>query len=329
MERRDGCARASHATNVRNGRTNERARCRMTSVLGKMNACVVFGERARALVDATTRVLRERCEDRDATEMTTTTTTEFVADSAADVDGDGDCDESFGTDGTPTTTKTTEWTLDTRYYVARVHPVIRGAETLDPKTLEDERDGTRDRRARAVVLACGTVEEFERAKLAFEASGDVEREAETRIVAYDSLGSVPEVVREWVLDQGFEAVRVRLDDANADAALTTRDDDGESHGVRRVIEALESTVWGAMELKPAGEESDLGREMRTEGGAETSKSTDVDALAALNKLLGDDDGQEPIGDSELHARVAALYDAEVALKAEERLEKLADILGQL
>lgn len=300
----------------------------MTSVLGKMNACVVFGERARALVDATTRVLRERCEDGDATEMTTKkTTTEFVADSPAAVDGDGD--ESFGTDGTPTTTKTTEWTLDTRYYVARVHPVIRGAETLDPKTLEDERDGTRDRRARAVVLACGTVEEFERAKLAFEASRDVERKAETRIVAYDSLGSVPEVVREWVLDQGFEAVRVRLDDANADAALTTRDDDGESHGVRRVIEALESTVWGAMELKPAGEESDLGREMRTEGGAETSKSTDVDALAALNKLLGDDDGQEPIGDSELHARVAALYDAEVALKAEERLEKLADILGQL
>ena len=96
-----------------------------------------------------------------------------------------------------------------------------------------------------------------------------------------------------------------------------------------MIEALESTVWGAMELKPAGEESDLGREMRTEGGAETSKTTDVDALAALNKLLGDDDGQEPIGDSELHARVAALYDAEVALKAEERLEKLADILGQL
>ena len=294
-----------------------------------MNECVVFGERARALVDATTRVLRERCEDGDATEMTTTTTTtttkEFVADSATDVDVDDD--ESFGTGGTPPTT--TEWTLDTRYYVARVHPVIRGAETLDPKTLEDERDGTRDRRARAAVLACGTVEEFERAKLAFEASGDVEREAETRIVAYDCLGSVPEVVREWVLDQGFEAVRVRLDDANADAALTTRDDDGESHGVRRVIEALESTVWGAMELKPAGEESDLGREMRTEGGAETSKSTDVDALAALNKLLGDDDGQEPIGDSELHARVAALYDAEVALKAEERLEKLADILGQL
>lgn len=290
-----------------------------------LNACVVFGERARALVDATTRVLRERCEDGDATEMTTTTK-EVVVDSATGVDVD---DESFGTDGTLTTT-TTEWTLDTRYYVARVHPVIRGAETLvDAKTLEDERVGTRDRRARAAVLACGTVEEFERAKLAFEASGDVERDAETRIVAYDCLGSVPELVREWVLDQGFEAVRVQLDDAEADAALTTRDDDGESHGVRRVIEALESTVWGAMELKPAGEESDLGREMRTEGGAETSKSTDVDALAALNKLLGDDDGQEPIGDSELHARVAALYDAEVALKAEERLEKLADILGQL
>jgi hypothetical protein len=296
-----------------------------------MNACVVFGERARALVDATTRVLRERYADGDATEMTTTTTTtttkEVVAGSATGVDVDDD--ESFGTDGTLRTT-TTEWTLDTRYYVARVHPVIRGAETLvDAKTLEDERDGTRDRRARAAVLACGTVEEFERARVAFEASGDVERDAETRIVAYDCLGSVPEVVREWILDQGFEAVRVRLDDADADAALTTRDDDGESHGVRRVIEALESTVWGAMELKPAGEESDLGREMRTEGGAETSKSTDVDALAALNKLLGDDDGQEPIGDSELHARVAALYDAEVALKAEERLEKLADILGQL
>lgn len=292
-----------------------------------MNACVVFGERARALVDATTRVLRERYADGDATEMTTTTTKEVVAGSATGVDVDDD--ESFGTDGTLRTT-TTEWTLDTRYYVARVHPVIRGAETLvDAKTLEDERVGTQDRRARAVVLACGTVEEFERAKLAFEASGDVERDAETRIVAYDCLGSVPELVREWVLDQGFEAVRVQLDDAEADAALTTRDDDGESHGVRRVIEALESTVWGAMELKPAGEESDLGREMRTEGGAETSKSTDVDALAALNKLLGDDDGQEPIGDSELHARVAALYDAEVALKAEERLEKLADILGQL
>ena len=295
-----------------------------------MNACVVFGERARALVDATTRVLRERYADGDASEMTTTTTTttkEVVAGSATGVDVDDD--ESFGTDGTLRTT-TTEWTLDTRYYVARVHPVIRGAETLvDAKTLEDERDGTRDRRARAAVLACGTVEEFERARVAFEASGDVERDAETRIVAYDCLGSVPEVVREWILDQGFEAVRVRLDDADADAALTTRDDDGESHGVRRVIEALESTVWGAMELKPAGEESDLGREMRTEGGAETSKSTDVDALAALNKLLGDDDGQEPIGDSELHARVAALYDAEVALKAEERLEKLADILGQL
>jgi hypothetical protein len=298
-----------------------------------MNACVVFGERARALVDATTRVLRERYADGDANEMTTTTTTtttttkEVVAGSATGVDVDDD--ESFGTDGTLRTT-TTEWTLDTRYYVARVHPVIRGAETLvDAKTLEDERDGTRDRRARAAVLACGTVEEFERARVAFEASGDVERDAETRIVAYDCLGSVPEVVREWILDQGFEAVRVRLDDADADAALTTRDDDGESHGVRRVIEALESTVWGAMELKPAGEESDLGREMRTEGGAETSKSTDVDALAALNKLLGDDDGQEPIGDSELHARVAALYDAEVALKAEERLEKLADILGQL
>ena len=280
-------------------------------------------------MDATTRVLRERYADGDATEMTTTTTTttkEVVAGSATGVDVDDD--ESFGTNGTLRTT-TTEWTLDTRYYVARVHPVIRGAETLDAKTLEDERVGTQDRRARAVVLACGTVEEFERAKLAFEASGDVERDAETRVVAYDCLGSVPELVREWVLDQGFEAVRVQLDDAEADAALTTRDDDGESHGVRRVIEALESTVWGAMELKPAGEESDLGREMRTEGGAETSKSTDVDALAALNKLLGDDDGQEPIGDSELHARVAALYDAEVALKAEERLEKLADILGQL
>ena len=261
------------------------------------------------------------------TTTTTTTTKEVVAGSATGVDVDDD--ESFGTDGTLRTT-TTEWTLDTRYYVARVHPVIRGAETLvDAKTLEDERDGTRDRRARAAVLACGTVEEFERARVAFEASGDVEQDAETRIVAYDCLGSVPEVVREWILDQGFEAVRVRLDDADADAALTTRDDDGESHGVRRVIEALESTVWGAMELKPAGEESDLGREMRTEGGAETSKTTDVDALAALNKLLGDDDGQEPIGDSELHARVAALYDAEVALKAEERLEKLADILGQL
>ena len=294
-----------------------------------MNACVVFGERARALVDATTRVLRERYADGDASEMTTTTTTtkEVVAGSATGVDVDDD--ESFGTDGTLRTT-TTEWTLDTRYYVARVHPVIRGAETqVDAKTLEDERDGTRDRRARAAVLAGGTVEEFERARVAFEASGDVEQDAETRIVAYDCLGSVPEVVREWILDQGFEAVRVRLDDADADAALTTRDDDGESHGVRRVIEALEATVWGAMELKPAGEESDLGREMRTEGGAETSKTTDVDALAALNKLLGDDDGQEPIGDSELHARVAALYDAEVALKAEERLEKLADILGQL
>ena len=293
-----------------------------------MNACVVFGERARALVDATTGVLRERCDDGDAIETTTTTTStttttkKVVVDSAADVDDD----DSFVTDGTLTTT---EWTLDTRYYVARVHPVIHGVESKDAEASEDERVGTQGRRARAAVLACGTVEEFERARHVFEASGDVEREAETRIVAYDCDGSVPEVVREWVLDQGFEVVRVRLDDADADAALTNRDDDGESHGVRRVIEALESTVWGAMELKPAGEESDLGREMRTEGGAETSKSTDIDALTALNKLLGDDDGQEPIGDSELHARVAALYDAEVALKAEERLEKLADILGQL
>ena len=139
---------------------------------------------------------------------------------------------------------------------------------------------------------------------------------------------VPEDVRAWALDRMFEVVEVRLDDAAADEALT-RDaaKDEDAHGVRRTIAALEATMWDVLELKSLGEESDLGREMRATTTTRTRE--DVEALAVANGLLGDDAAESPsaMGEGVVQARIAALYDDALALKEEERLEKLADILA--
>jgi hypothetical protein len=61
----------------------------------------------------------------------------------------------------------------------------------------------------------------------------------------------------------------------------------------------------------------------------TRTREDVEALAVANGLLGDDAAESPsaMGEGVVQARIAALYDDALALKEEERLEKLADILA--
>ena len=268
----------------------------------RANACDVYGARAMAYVDAVRATLGARDDDDDD-----------------DDDDDG------------------RWTLDTKYYVADVR-----ARVVDDATAGEKRESAsraRRGRARAVVLACGSAEEFARGRDALERDARDDEDAteafegvDARIVAYDVSEAretgVPEDVRAWALDRMFEVVEVRLDDAAADEALT-RDaaKDEDAHGVRRTIAALEATMWDVLELKSLGEESDLGREMRATTTTRTRE--DVEALAVANGLLGDDAAESPsaMGEGVVQARIAALYDDALALKEEERLEKLADILA--
>ena len=212
------------------------------------------------------------------------------------------------------------WTLDTRYYLARVHAIDSSSGDDVARALGC---------ARAVVFACGNEEEFDDARRAAARTGD--EDADTRVVVWDLARDgagrrvrVPASVAAWALDRGYEVVETRLDDAEADAALR-RGDDGDGRGVRRVIETLEATAWKSMELKELGRESDLGRRMVGTPGRDAA--ADVEALAAAHGLLGDEDAPSPLASEELHARISALYDEHLALKKEDRLERLVEMLG--
>jgi len=274
----------------------------------RVNACDVYGARATAYVDAVRATLRAR---RDG----------------------GDDDDAT-------------WTLDTKYYVAGVRARVVDGDGDGDGASENGggRARWRDGRPRAVVLACGSAEEFARGRDALERDARDDEDAteayegvDARIVAYDAREGdgkgVPEDVRAWALDRMFEVVEVRLDDAAADEALTTdAATDEDAHGVRRTIAALEATMWDVLELKSLGEESDLGREMRARTTTTTTTTRtreDVESLAVANGLLGDDASESPSAMSEgvVQARIAALYNDALALKEEERLEKLADILA--
>ena len=272
----------------------------------RVNACDVYGARATAYVDAVRATLRAR---RDG----------------------GDDDDAT-------------WTLDTKYYVAGVRARVVDGDGDGASENGGGRARWRDGRPRAVVLACGSAEEFARGRDALERDARDDEDAteafegvDARIVAYDVSEAretgVPEDVRAWALDRMFEVVEVRLDDAAADEALTTdAATDEDAHGVRRTIAALEATMWDVLELKSLGEESDLGREMRARTTTTTTTTRtreDVESLAVANGLLGDDASESPSAMSEgvVQARIAALYNDALALKEEERLEKLADILA--
>lgn len=284
----------------------------------RWNSCRVFGARARAYVNATSDALRAMGA------------------------------KEFSTD---------RWLLDTKYYVARVTPVVvedalegeadssNGDVGVDPSRPARARRSMRDAEcAGAAVLACASELEFERARASMMVTmGDAMDECEARIVAYDcgdaSMGGVPERVRAWALDEMFEVVRVRLDDAEADEAMS-RDAGGEedSHGVRRTIEAMKSIVWGDLDLKELGRSSDLGREMRGGDDEATSASpgrgardaaADVRSIAVASELLGEDESSDsPSGHERLHDKIAKLYDKQLSMKSEQRLEHLADLLAE-
>ena len=216
---------------------------------------------------------------------------------------------------------------------------------VDPSRPARARRSMRDAEcAGAAVLACASELEFERARASMMVTmGDAMDECEARILAYDcgdaSMGGVPERVRAWALDEMFEVVRVRLDDAEADEAMS-RDAGGEedSHGVRRTIEAMKSIVWGDLDLKELGRSSDLGREMRGGDDEATSASpgrgardaaADVRSIAVASELLGEDESSDsPSGHERLHDKIAKLYDKQLSMKSEQRLEHLADLLAE-
>ena len=238
------------------------------------NACVVYGARARAYVDAVTRALR-----RDG----------------ADVRDD-------------------VWVLDTKYYVAAVR--ARAADDDARRATTATRD---DGRVRAVVLACASATEFERARAA--CARDAIDGVDARVVAYDGRAST--ATRARATDAGFEVVEVRLDDDDADAALDEDgDDDGDARGVRRTIAALEATMWDDVTLKPAGATSDLGEAMRAATGTTTWTRTSAslgDAADAMARAMA-------AGDDDALVRVAASYAASET-REDARLEKLAEMLA--
>lgn len=289
---RDALSRASsrvvtfqHTSDARARRVERVATPRMSR-----DACVVMGDRAHAcaravstrLGDATARIMRD--------------------DAAAN---------------------NRSWMLETKYYVVDVRAV-----TVENAVTVDSEDAVRG--ARAVIAACGSVEGWRRARDALSADGalgEANAGADARVLVWDEIGvdesgGVPEDAREWALDEGYEVVIARLEDAEADAAL--RDgEDGDARGVERCVQALEATAWEHMRLKKLGKESDLGRNM-TVGGRDPA--ADVQALAVASGLLGDD-ANSPLPTKELHAKIAALYDEQLVLKGEERLERLAELLG--
>ena len=283
----------------------------------RWNSCRVFGSRARAYVRATSDALRAMGAN------------------------------EFSTD---------RWLLDTKYYVARVTPVVvedaleRETDASNEGVAVDPSRPARETRsmgdaecAGAAVLACASELEFEHARASMVATmGNAIDACEARIVAYDcggaSMEAVPERVRAWALDEMFEVVRVRLDDAEADEALS-RDagDEEDSHGVRRTIEAMKSIVWGHLELKELGISSDLGREMRGDDEATSASpgrglrdaAADVRSIAVASELLGEDESLDsPSGSERLHEKIAKLYDKQLSMKSEQRLEHLADLLAE-
>lgn len=293
------------------------ARERASNDARRWNSCRVFGSRARAYVRATSDALRAMGAN------------EFSSD---------------------------RWLLDTKYYVARVTPVVvedaleretdasKEGVAVDPSRPARETRSMGDAEcAGTAVLACASELEFERARASMVATmGNAIDACEARIVAYDcggaSMEAVPERVRAWALDEMFEVVRVRLDDAEADEALS-RDagDEEDSHGVRRTIEAMKSIVWGDLELKELGRSSDLGREMRGDDEATSASpgrgsrdaAADVRSIAVASELLGEDESLDsPSGSERLHEKIAKLYDKQLSMKSEQRLEHLADLLAE-
>jgi hypothetical protein len=296
------------------------ARERASNDARRWNSCRVFGARARAYVRATNDALRAMGAN------------EFSSD---------------------------RWLLDTKYYVARVTPVVvedaleRETDASNEDVAVDPSRPARETRsmgdaecAGAAVLACASELEFERARASMVATmGHAIDACEARIVAYDcggaSMEAVPERVRAWALDEMFEVVRVRLDDAEADEAMS-RDaaDEEDSHGVRRTIEAMKSIVWGDLDLKELGRSSDLGREMRGGGDYEEATSAslgrgsrdvaaDVRSIEVASELLGEDESLDsPSGNERLHEKIAKLYDKQLSMKSKQRLEHLADLLAE-
>jgi hypothetical protein len=165
------------------------------------------------------------------------------------------------------------------------------------------------------------------------AFGDDMLDVDVKILVYDVRGSdlgahdaVPECVRAFALEEGFEVVAANAGDALADAKLFEL----RGEGMARVVRALEAVMWSTMVLKPLGETSDLGREMRSK-----EKASVVNALASTFGLLGEVDSPSVSGDAnisvdDVHARIAAMYDSQVDNNSESareaRIDKLAELL---
>lgn len=252
-----------------------------------LDACVVTGDRARACADAIAARLRASSDGAD--------------------------------DGA--------WIVETKYYRARVRCVVVASKS-DSRAHDVDAGETGD--ARCVIAACSSVEAWAEARDALARDGALgwtRAGADARALAWDDgraadAADVPEEVRAWALDEGYEVIVARFDDAVADEALR-EGEDGDARGTARCVAALEACAWAGATLTDLGRESDLGREMAI-GGRDAA--ADVRSLAVASGLLGDDANASP-PPKELRAKIAALYDEQLALKGEERLERLAELLG--
>ena len=58
-------------------------------------------------------------------------------------------------------------------------------------------------------------------------------------------------------------------------------------------------------------------------------AADVRSIAVASELLGEDEiSDSPSGHERLHDKIAKLYDKQLSMKSEQRLEHLADLLAE-
>lgn len=239
--------------------------------------------------------------------------------------------------------------LDTKYYsVSDVAMCVGDARGVAVDGIAVDDFTARAYGVKAVVLTSGggdDDDEFSRLvelnRSSTEAFGDDIGDVDVKILVHDACkrdksveDAVPERVRAFAWEKGFEVVAATTSDAASDARRFER----RGEGITRVVRALEAVMWSTMVLKPLGVTSDLGREMRSK-----EKAVVVNALASTLGLLGevdspcvgvdDDDGcgnASPGANLSVHERIAALYDADFDINSqsarEARLDKIADML---
>jgi len=295
---------------------------------------LILGARARDVLSAVCDVVRRERRARIAT---------GASDAVDDAADDDDDDDDARLDRR-------RLHLDTKYYsVSDVATCVGDARGVAVDDIVVDDFTARAYGVKAVVLTSGggddDDDEFSRLvesnRVAAEAFGDDIGDVDVKILVYDACerdksidDAVPERVRAFALDKGFEVVAATTSDAASDARHFER----RGEGITRVVRALEAVMWSTMVLKPLGETSDLGREMRSK-----EKAVVVNALASTLGLLGevdsprvgvdDDDGCDDASNGanlSVHERIAALYDADFDINSqsarEARLDKIADML---